>query len=76
MPRSRPEYKWTTVSTPRLKEEAHSHQMKGKGRGKRYTTSSAPKQLSKRSSAFSKDVHYGSHSSLYRAIEEASRGIK
>lgn len=58
---------YTFSSDPPLKAEAHSHRMKGKA-GKPFRGPKAPTGHAKKSSQFTKDVHYGSHSAVGKAI--------
>lgn len=69
MPRPIPSYQWPLTSSLPLKGEKDSHVMKGKSKGKGFKTSTAPKQLSKRSSTFAKEVHYGASSSFLRSLQ-------
>lgn len=57
-----------------LKEERHSHRMKGKG-GKAYRCSKPPRSTPKVSVGFSKDVHYGSHANVCKQIGEEMRRL-
>lgn len=71
MPRPVPEYKWPLVASMKLAGEDGSHlRMKGKAKGKGFKCATAPKQLSKRSNTFAKEVHYGSSKSLLNALQK------
>lgn len=71
MPRPVPEYKWPLVKCSKLKAEDNSHlRMEGKVKGKGYKCATAPRQLSKRSNTFAKEVHYGSSKSLLNSLQK------
>lgn len=69
MPRSIPSYQWPLTSSLPLKGEKDSHVMKGKSKGRGFKTSTAPKQLSKRSNTFANEVHYGGSKTFLRSLQ-------
>lgn len=74
MPRPVPHYNWGFTQGAPLKGEKHTHQMKGKSKGKRYKTDKPAAGLPKQAQTVS-DVHYGSHRNIVRQIGAEMRRL-
>ena len=67
MPRPVPQYSWGLTKGEPLKNESHTHRMKGKSKGKGYKTDKPAAGLPKRNT-LKADVHYGSHAKIASLI--------
>lgn len=68
MPRTKPVYTYSFSSSAPLKEERHSHRMKGKGTAPRGSTR-PPVSMPRVSAGFDKETPYGSHKRFYGVLE-------
>lgn len=70
MPRPIPKYNWGLTEGAPLKNESHTHRIKGKSKGKGFKSDTIPRDFPTVDKMCVRDVHFGSHRNIEQQIRD------